>query len=75
MFGVALHAEGLHFEQCHALARARQKRRLFVETQDINLPACRLYTYTGYTLVSIDRFAYPTLPDEAQLIWQIDLTR
>ena len=50
-------------------------RRLLVETQDINVPACRLYANTGYTLLSIDRLAYPTLPDEAQLIWHVDLTR
>jgi GNAT superfamily N-acetyltransferase len=50
-------------------ARAHGCRTLNVETQNINVPACRLYRRMGCTLRSIDRFAYPGLPDEVQLTW------
>lgn len=42
---------------------------LKVETQDINVPACRFYARHGFRLRSIDRLAYPSLPDETQLLW------
>ena len=48
-------------------------RHLKVETQNINLSACRFYARQGCTLGAIDRFAYPTLPDEIQLIWYKEL--
>ena len=47
----------------------RACRWLKVETQNINVPACRLYAGQGFTLGQVDRFAYPDLPDEVQLIW------
>jgi ribosomal protein S18 acetylase RimI-like enzyme len=43
---------------------------LMVETQNVNVPACRLYAHHGFTLVAIQRHAYPTLPDEVRLIWR-----
>ena len=46
---------------------------LKVETQNINLPACRFYARMGCTLGSIDTRAYHELPSEAQLIWFKDL--
>jgi GNAT superfamily N-acetyltransferase len=46
---------------------------LKIETQNINLPACRFYARMGCTLASIDTRAYSELPDEAQLIWFKDL--
>jgi ribosomal protein S18 acetylase RimI-like enzyme len=51
-------------------ARAAGRRRMIVETQDINVPACRLYVRAGYTLGASNPHAYPNLPDEVQLIWQ-----
>ena len=42
---------------------------LKVETQNVNVPACRFYARQGCTLGAIHRLAYPTLPDEAQLLW------
>lgn len=57
------------FRATEAWARQRGCRTLHVETQDINVPACRLYRHMGCELKSIDRHAYPDLPDEAQLIW------
>jgi ribosomal protein S18 acetylase RimI-like enzyme len=57
------------FRAAEARARERGARRLMVETQNVNVPACRFYARQGCTLGAIDRFAYPTLPDEAQLLW------
>lgn len=52
-----------------AWALARGAHWLKVETQSINVDACRLYARHGCTLGAVHRFAYPTLPDEAQLLW------
>jgi GNAT superfamily N-acetyltransferase len=64
-----------------ALFRAVEKwgvahgcRRLKVETQNINVPACRFYARQGCVLGAIHRFAYPELPNETQLLWYKDLT-
>jgi GNAT superfamily N-acetyltransferase len=46
---------------------------LKVETQNVNVPACRFYARQGCTLGAIHRLAYPTLPDEAQLLWYLAL--
>jgi hypothetical protein len=50
------------------------KRLIKVETQDINVPACRFYGRMGYELIETNRNAYPEFPDEVQLIWQKSLT-
>jgi GNAT superfamily N-acetyltransferase len=42
---------------------------LKIETQNVNAAACRFYQKMGCTLGAIDRFAYPELPGEAQLLW------
>lgn len=42
---------------------------LGVETQNINVPACRFYAAQGCVLGAINRFAYPRLPNEVQLLW------
>jgi ribosomal protein S18 acetylase RimI-like enzyme len=62
----------LSFAESHA--RARGQRRMQIETQDINVLACRFYASAGYVLTAIDPHAYPDLPDEVQLIWQKRLT-
>ena len=54
-------------------ARVRGCSHIKIETQNVNLPACRFYARLGCSLASIDRFAYPDLPEEAQLIWRMDL--
>lgn len=46
---------------------------LKVETQNINVPACRLYAGEGCTLAVVNLLAYPNLPNEAQLIWEYRL--
>lgn len=54
---------------------ARGARWLEVETQNVNVPACRFYAARGFTLHEVDRRAYPSLPDEIQLIWRKEIVR
>lgn len=61
------------FDAATAWARERGCRALEVETQQINVPACRFYQRMGSTLAAVDRFAYTDLPEETQLIWRLDL--
>jgi len=43
--------------------------QLFVETQHINVPACRLYRRNGFRLIDVRKNAYSEAPDEIQLLW------
>jgi GNAT superfamily N-acetyltransferase len=61
------------FRAAEAWAAARACRQLKVETQNVNVPACRFYARQGCVLGGIHRFAYPGLPDEVQLLWYRDL--
>ncbi|MDQ2855650.1 MAG: GNAT family N-acetyltransferase [Acidobacteriota bacterium] len=61
------------FQAAEAWAKARGCRQLRVETQNINIPACRFYARRGCSLSKVDRDAYPDLSDEIQLIWCKDL--
>lgn len=54
-------------------ARGRGCRWMKVETQDINVAACRFYQRMGCELGAIHRFAYPGLRGETQLLWYLDL--
>jgi GNAT superfamily N-acetyltransferase len=58
------------FNSAESWARARGCRELIVETQNINVPACRFYQRQGCVLVAVNRPAYPAYPNEIQLIWQ-----
>jgi GNAT superfamily N-acetyltransferase len=49
--------------------RLRGCKHMKVETQNINVPACRLYARHGCVLGAMNRFAYPKLPNEVQLLW------
>ncbi len=57
------------FQASEDWARVRGCREIKVETQDINVAACRLYYHRGCELRSINRLAYPDFPDEIQLLW------
>ncbi|MBT2189358.1 GNAT family N-acetyltransferase [Sphingobium nicotianae] len=46
-----------------------------VETQNINLAACRCYARAGFRLIRANEDAYPEHPDETQLIWTKRLER
>lgn len=43
---------------------------LRVETQHLNVAACRFYEAQGFELIEANREAYRESPDEVQLIWQ-----
>jgi ribosomal protein S18 acetylase RimI-like enzyme len=57
------------FRAAEGWAAARGSDWLKIETQNVNTAACRFYQKMGCTLGAIDRFAYPGLPDEVQLLW------
>jgi ribosomal protein S18 acetylase RimI-like enzyme len=57
------------FGAAEAWARSRQCRELKVETQNINVPACKFYWRMGCKLEKVTHRAYPNLPDENQLLW------
>jgi GNAT superfamily N-acetyltransferase len=59
----------LLFRAAEAWAISHGCRELEVETQNINVPACRFYARQGCALVGIQRLAYPAFPDETQLLW------
>ena len=50
-------------------SRSRGCREIKIETQNINVPACKFYARHGYKLTTINPNAYDNLPDETQLIW------
>ena len=53
-----------------AWARQRGCRHVKIETQNINVSACRFYASQGYELGGMNRFAYyPELPHEIQFLW------
>lgn len=49
---------------------ARGAHWLDVETQQINAPACRFYARRGFQLRRANPSAYPSCPDEIQLLWR-----
>jgi streptothricin acetyltransferase len=61
------------FKAVEKWAGAQDCRHLRVETQNINVPACRFYAKQGCVLGAINRFAYPDMSNEAQLLWYKDL--
>jgi len=44
-----------------------------VETQDINVAACRAYARHGFRVHAVNPNAYPDLPNEVQLLWSARL--
>lgn len=62
------------FQRVEAWAQMRGCRQLKIETQNINVPACRFYERQGCQLQAVNRAAYPALPTEIQLIWYKDLS-
>jgi len=61
------------FSAVEEWARNHEVRRLVVETQDINVPACRFYAAQGCSLIAVNPEAYPPDIDEVQLIWEKQL--
>jgi GNAT superfamily N-acetyltransferase len=61
------------FRKAERWARERECRQMKIETQNINVVACKFYVGQGCKLGAVDRFAYPKLPDEVRLLWYKDL--
>jgi GNAT superfamily N-acetyltransferase len=61
------------FAAAEAWAKAQGCRQLKVETQNVNVAACQFYAHRRCTLGCINRFAYPLLPKETQLLWYKDI--
>lgn len=63
------------FDDAVDFARSSGCRQLLVETQNINVPACRFYAARGSVLAAMDRDAYRSagLEHEVQLLWRLDL--
>jgi GNAT superfamily N-acetyltransferase len=57
------------FEAAERWALGRGCSMLKIETQNINVPACRFYAGRGCVLGAIHRFAYAELPEEVMLLW------
>jgi len=57
-------------EAAEERARERGARSLRVETQDVNVPACRFYHAHGFRLERTTPGAYAELPNEVQLLWR-----
>jgi GNAT superfamily N-acetyltransferase len=58
------------FRAAERWASAHGSDTLIIETQDVNVPACRLYARLGCRLLSYEEDAYDTTPREARLIWR-----
>lgn len=57
-------------------SRGKGYGQLGLETQSVNVPACRFYAKQGCTLGAIHRYGYAGVPDvahEAMLLWYFDL--
>ena len=64
------------FEYAARWARERGCRQLKIETQTVNVPACRFYVKQGCILGGVDLFGYrgePEVGDEVMLLFYIDL--
>jgi ribosomal protein S18 acetylase RimI-like enzyme len=61
---------GALLEAVERRSRERGARSLRVETQNINVPACRFYHAHGFRLERVVLGAYPSLPNEMQLLWR-----
>lgn len=67
------------FDAVKRFAVERQCRFLKIETQNINVPACRFYLKQGCELGAVNRYAYASYPsyphpEETQFVWYLALT-
>ena len=64
------------FERAADWARRKGCKQLKIESQNVNVPACRFYAKQGSVLGAIDRHGYsgcPAVAHEAMLLWYLDL--
>jgi GNAT superfamily N-acetyltransferase len=62
------------FEAAVSWAAAAGCDQLKVETQNINVAACRFYARNGCTLRAARRGVYPRFADEIQLLWYASIS-
>lgn len=62
------------WQASEAWARQHDCKTIKVETQDVNVVACRFYESLGCTLRAIDPHAYPASFDEVQFLWYKELS-
>ena len=58
-----------------AWSAAHGAKWLEVETQNVNVPACRFYERMGFVVREVHPHAYASLPDEVQLLWYKSISR
>ncbi len=66
----------LLFQYAAEWARAHGCRQLKIETQNVNVRACRFYAKQGCTLGAIHQYGYAGCPEvahEVMLLWYLDL--
>ena len=61
------------FTRAAEWAQQRECHQMKVETQNINVPACRFYAAQGCELGIINRHAYSDFPEEVMLLWYLDI--
>jgi ribosomal protein S18 acetylase RimI-like enzyme len=64
------------FAEAARWAQAQGCRQLKVETQNVNVQACRFYAKQGCELGGIERYGYAGCAEvshEAMLLWYLDL--
>ena len=64
------------FQRAAAWSREQGCTQLKIETQNVNVPACRFYARQGCHLGAILRYGYAGCPEvahEAMLLWYLDL--
>ena len=60
-------------DRCAEFAKRMGCTRLKVETQDVNVPACRFYAAKGCELRGIHHGMYTEYPDDVQFLWYCNL--
>ena len=61
------------FRRAAEWARRRGCRQLKIETQNINVSACKFYAGQGCYLGAVHPGIYESLPEEVQLLWYLNL--
>lgn len=61
------------FDAAARWARARGASEMRVETQDINVPACRFYERQGCRLEAANPGVYEGHPEQVQLLWRLEM--
>jgi len=57
------------FDSAACETRKKNCKLIKVETQNVNVNACKLYLKQGYTLGRMNKYACKDFPDEIRLTW------